>query len=90
MKFLAGVAALASLAAAAPSGAPTPLDVKLEAAGNAGLVKATITNNGKNDLKIFRHGTIFDNASTEKAVVSTESKSFSSNLTARSQNVKAY
>ena len=71
MKFIAGVAALASLAAAAPapSGAPTPLDVKLEAAGNGGQVKATITNNGKNDLKIFRHGTIFDNASTEKATV---------------------
>ncbi|KAK3186936.1 hypothetical protein K4F52_004380 [Lecanicillium sp. MT-2017a] len=72
MKFLAGVAALASLAAAAPSGAPTPLDVKLEAAGNSGKVKATVTNNGKNDLKIFRPGTIFDNASTEKATVSTE------------------
>lgn len=74
MKFLAGVVALASLAAAAPSGAPTPLDVKLEAAGNSGKVKATVTNNGKNDLKIFRPGTIFDNASTEKATVSTEGK----------------
>jgi hypothetical protein len=71
MKFLAGVAALASLAAAAPapSGAHTPLDVKLESAGKGGQVKATITNNGKSDLKIFRHGTIFDNASTEKATV---------------------
>lgn len=74
MKFLTVAAALASLAAAAPSGAPTPLDVKLETVGNAGEVKATITNNGKNNLKVFKHGTIFDKAHTEKAVVTVDGK----------------
>ena len=68
MKFAAGLAALATLAVAAPSGAPTPLDVKLEMVGNS-QVKATISNNGKNNLKIFKVGTIFDNTSTEKARV---------------------
>lgn len=68
MKFFAGLAALASLAAAAPSGAPTPLDVQLEKAGNS-LVKAIITNTGKNDLKVFKIGTIFDTAPTEKVKV---------------------
>lgn len=70
MKFAAGLAALASLAAAAPSGAPTPLDVKLEMAGNS-EVKATISNTGKNDLKVFKVGTIFDKPATEKARVTT-------------------
>lgn len=74
MKFAAGLAALATLAAAAPSGAPSPLDVKLEMAGNS-QVKATITNNGKNNLKVFKVGTIFDNTSTEKARVATNGMS---------------
>ncbi|KAK2592334.1 hypothetical protein QQS21_009953 [Conoideocrella luteorostrata] len=64
MKFLAGLAALVSLAAAAPQ-APTPLDVKLEMTGNS-AVKATITNNGKNNLKIFRTGTILDSSAVQK------------------------
>lgn len=76
MKFLTVAAALASVAAAAPAGAPSPLDVKIESAGNAGEVKATITNNGKNNLKVFKHGTIFDGANTEKAAVATEGKFF--------------
>ena len=69
MKFLAGLAALASLAAAAPHGGPTPLDVKLEMNGNS-AVKATITNNGKNNLKVLKVGTIFDTSAVEKATVS--------------------
>lgn len=73
MKFFAGLAALASLAAAAPSGAPTPLDVKLEMAGNS-QVKATITNNGKQNLKIFKAGTIFDNTPVEKVNIATAGK----------------
>lgn len=68
MKFFAGLAALASLAAAAPSGAPSPLDVKLEKAGNS-AVKATITNNGKENLKVFKVGTIFDKTPVEKVQV---------------------
>jgi deuterolysin len=69
MKFLAGLAALVSLAAAAPHGGPTPLDVKLEMNGNS-AVKATITNNGKNNLKVLKVGTIFDTSAVEKATVS--------------------
>lgn len=74
MKFFTVAAGLASLAAAAPSGAPTPLDVKLEAVDASGQIKAVITNTGKNNLKIFKHGTIFDKAHTEKAVVSAGGK----------------
>lgn len=68
MKFFAGLAALASLAAAAPSGAPSPLDVKLEKSGNS-AIKAVVTNNGKQDLKVFKTGTIFDQVPTEKVKV---------------------
>ncbi len=73
MKFLAGLVALASVAAAAPSprGGPTPLDVQLEMAGNS-AVKATITNNGKNNLKVLKAGTIFDSSAVEKATVSAD------------------
>lgn len=69
MKFLASLA-LATLAVAAPSSkrAPSPLDVKLEASGNS-AVKATITNNGKNDLKVLKTGTFLDSAPVEKAQV---------------------
>ncbi|KAK5991495.1 Deuterolysin [Cladobotryum mycophilum] len=41
-------------------------------AGNS-QVKATITNNGKNNLKIFRAGTILDKAAIEKASVTADS-----------------
>ncbi|KAK2616679.1 hypothetical protein QQS21_000502 [Conoideocrella luteorostrata] len=69
MKLSAGIIALASLAAAAPRGAPTPLDVKLEMIGNS-KVKATIANNGKGNLKLLKLGTIFDQAAVQKATVS--------------------
>lgn len=72
MKFFTVAAALASVAAAAPSSAPSPLDIKIESAGNSGEVKATITNTGKDNLKIFKHGTIFDDAHTEKATIAAE------------------
>lgn len=71
MKFLAGLVAAASLAAAAPAGekkAPTPVDVKFEMAGNS-AVKATISNHGKSNLKLFKVGTIFDDSAIEKATV---------------------
>ncbi len=74
MKFFTLAAALASVAVAAPSAAPSPLDVKIESAGNSGEVKATITNTGKDNLKIFKHGTIFDNAHTEKASIEANGK----------------
>ncbi|KAM0664593.1 hypothetical protein MY8738_007657 [Beauveria namnaoensis] len=58
MRFFTLAAALTSVATAAPSAARSALDVKIESAGNSGQVKATITNTGKDNLKIFRHGTI--------------------------------
>lgn len=64
MKLLAGLAALVSLGATAPQ-APTPIDVQLQMDGNS-AVKATITNNGKDDLKIFRTGTILDKSAIQK------------------------
>ncbi|KAM0525517.1 hypothetical protein ACHAPE_000224 [Trichoderma viride] len=68
MKFVAGLIALAALASAAPGKAPTPLDIKLESAGNA-EIKAVITNTGKNSLKIFKSGTILDNSAVEKVTI---------------------
>ncbi|KAM0265713.1 hypothetical protein ACHAQJ_000147 [Trichoderma viride] len=68
MKFVAGLIALAALASAAPGKAPTPLDIKLESAGNA-EIKAVITNTGKNNLKIFKTGTILDNSAVEKVTI---------------------
>ncbi|KAG5938539.1 hypothetical protein E4U53_007987 [Claviceps sorghi] len=67
MRFLASFAALVSLAAAAPQ-AETPLDVRLEMAGNS-AVRATIINNGKTNLRIFRTGSILDQAAIQKAHV---------------------
>ncbi|PQK14292.1 hypothetical protein BB8028_0004g12220 [Beauveria bassiana] len=69
MSFFTLAAALTYVATAAPSAARSALDVKIESAGNSGQVKATITKTGKDNLKIFRHGTIFDNAHTEKAAI---------------------
>ncbi|KAI5863803.1 Deuterolysin metalloprotease family-domain-containing protein [Durotheca rogersii] len=43
----------------------SPLDVKLEMVGNT-AVKASITNTGATDLKIFKTGTLLDNSPTEK------------------------
>lgn len=68
MKFVAGLIALAALVSAAPGKAPTPLDIKLESAGNA-EIKAVITNTGKNNLKIFKSGTILDNSAVEKVSI---------------------
>ncbi|PTB69175.1 hypothetical protein BBK36DRAFT_1134696 [Trichoderma citrinoviride] len=69
MKFISGLIALAALASAAPGKAPTPLDIKLESAGNA-EIKAVITNTGKNNLKIFKTGTILDSSPVEKVKIS--------------------
>lgn len=68
MKFFS-VLALASMAVAAPAKrAPTPLEVKLEMVGNS-EVKAVVTNTGKNNLKVFKSGTLLDDAPVEKAKV---------------------
>lgn len=77
MKFLSFIA-LASMAMAAPSAekrAPSPLDVKLEMVGNS-EVKATVTNNGKSNLKLFKTGTILDSAPVEKARVAYDGTSY--------------
>ncbi|GJN73805.1 metallo-endopeptidase [Purpureocillium lilacinum] len=71
MKLISGLATLVSIAAAAPSmvdRASSPLNVKLEKAGNS-AIKATISNVGHEDLRIFRPGSIFDSSSVEKAKV---------------------
>lgn len=71
MKFAAAAAALATMASAAtiPVGKPiTPLDVKIEMVGNTG-VKASITNTGSEDLKVFKTGSFLDKRPTEKVKV---------------------
>ncbi|KPM39605.1 Neutral protease 2 [Neonectria ditissima] len=70
MKLLAGLA-LASLVVAAPAvyrRAPTGLGVELQMQGNS-KVKAIITNNGKNNLKVLKSGTFLDTSAVEKAQV---------------------
>lgn len=72
MKLLAGLA-FASVAVAFPfpfwgQRAPTPLDVELQLQGNS-KIKATITNNGRSNLKLLRLGTFLDETPVEKAQV---------------------
>ncbi|KAH7311629.1 metallo-endopeptidase [Stachybotrys elegans] len=73
MKFIAGLAALVSVALAAPSRAPTPLDIKLEMVGNS-AVKATVTNVGKNSLKLLKTGTFLDTSAVERVTVTSDAK----------------
>ncbi|KAI0513143.1 neutral protease [Xylaria bambusicola] len=74
MKFAAAVSALATMAsAAAVAKQASPLDVKIEMVGNSG-VKATVTNTGSEDLKIFKTGSILDKTPTEKVKI-TQGKS---------------
>ncbi|KAI1122993.1 neutral protease [Nemania abortiva] len=71
MKFFAGATLFASVASAASiSNAKhdSPLDVKIEMVGNSGI-KASITNTGTADLKVFKTGTLLDKAATEKVNV---------------------
>ncbi|KAI0854861.1 neutral protease [Xylaria cubensis] len=71
MKFLAGATLLASVASAASidnAKRDSPLDVKIEMVGNSGI-KASITNTGASDLKVFKTGTLLDTAATEKVKV---------------------
>ena len=71
MKFLASISFLASLAGAVSvdlARRDSPLEVKLEMVGNT-VVKASITNNGNTDLKIFKTGSILDSTPVEKVGV---------------------
>ncbi|RYP82546.1 hypothetical protein DL769_001652 [Monosporascus sp. CRB-8-3] len=71
MKVLTGVSILASLASAVSvdlGKRDSPLDVKLEMVGNT-AVKASITNNGETDLKLFKTGSFLDEAPVEKVDV---------------------
>ncbi|RYP77822.1 hypothetical protein DL771_000919 [Monosporascus sp. 5C6A] len=71
MKVLTGVSLLASLASAVSvdlGKRDSPLDVKLEMVGNT-AVKASITNNGETDLKLFKTGSFLDEAAVEKVDV---------------------
>lgn len=72
MKVFASLAILATVVSAAPTTgknrAPSPLDLKLEMLGNS-AVKATLTNTGKNSLKVLRTGSILDSTTVEKAKV---------------------
>ena len=69
MKFLSFVA-LASMAMAAPANKKraNALDVKLEQIGNT-EVRAVISNNGVNNLKVLKTGTILDTNPVEKVQV---------------------
>ncbi|EEY16385.1 neutral protease [Verticillium alfalfae VaMs.102] len=77
MKLLTGLSALASLASAASvdlDKRDTPLEVKLENSGNSG-VKAYLTNNGAEAVKLFTTGTFLDEKAVEKVeVYSVDSK----------------
>jgi len=71
MKFATAVSALTTVASAASINIPnaSPLDVKINMVGNTG-VKATITNTGSKDLKVFKTGSFLDKTPTEKVRVS--------------------
>lgn len=71
MKFFVNVSLLAALAGAVSvdlGKRDTPLEVKLEMVGNT-AVKASITNNGETDLKIFKTGSVLDETAVEKVSV---------------------
>lgn len=70
MKFLtiASLATLASTVSIDLAKRDSPLDVNLEMTGNT-AVKATITNTGSEDLKIFKTGSFLDDTAVEKVEV---------------------
>ncbi|KAI3323953.1 neutral protease [Xylariaceae sp. AK1471] len=72
MKFVTAISALATVANAASisiSKPSSPLDVTIKMVGNSG-VKASITNTGSEDLKVFKTGSFLDKTPTEKVKVS--------------------
>lgn len=73
MKFFTGlsVAALVSAASAVSlnlNKRDSPLDVKLEMVGNT-EVKATVTNTGADNLKLYKAGSLLDTAAVEKVEI---------------------
>lgn len=92
MKLLASVATLATLAAAAPSVAPSPeVSVKLEMQENS-KVKAIVTNPTKDSIKILKTGSILDSTPVQKVSVSNSGKAtykFAQNPTHRIQIANA-
>ncbi|KAK3401386.1 Deuterolysin metalloprotease family-domain-containing protein [Sordaria brevicollis] len=71
MKFLAGLSLIASVASAMSVDLTQrggPLDVKIEVVDNTN-VKASITNTGKEPLKVLKAGSILDTAAVEKTQV---------------------
>ncbi|GME28774.1 peptidase m35 deuterolysin [Neofusicoccum parvum] len=79
MKFFTGlsIAALATAASAVSlnlNKRDSPLDVKLEMVGNT-EVKASVTNTGASDLKLYKTGSFLDTAAVEKVeIYSAESR----------------
>ncbi|ROT37072.1 neutral protease [Sodiomyces alkalinus F11] len=71
MRLIAGVTALVGLVTAASvdlSRRETPLEVKLDHAGNS-VIHASLTNNGDEALKLFTTGTFLDDRAVEKVEV---------------------
>ncbi|KAI8634478.1 neutral protease [Xylariaceae sp. FL1651] len=70
VKFAAAVSALATVASAASVGVTklASLEVNIEMVGNSS-VKASITNTGIEDLKIFKTGSFLDKTPTEKVKI---------------------
>ncbi|KAF2115652.1 neutral protease [Lophiotrema nucula] len=66
--IIATLTALATAAVVDLGKRDSPLDVKLEMVGNT-AVKASITNTGAADLKVFKTGTFLDNSAVEKVQV---------------------
>ena len=71
MKFTTSISFLIALVRAASidiEKRDSPLDVKLEMVGNS-AVKATVTNTGASNLKIFKTGSFLDESAVEKVDV---------------------
>ncbi|KAF2753596.1 neutral protease [Pseudovirgaria hyperparasitica] len=71
MRFFAAIPVAAALVSAASvdlASRNTPLEVTLEPTGNSGI-KASLTNTGATDLKLFKTGTILDDTPVEKVDV---------------------
>lgn len=86
MKLTTGFALLGSLAAAVPSNLalrdPTPLNAKLEMEGNS-LVRATVTNTGTENLRLFITGSILDSIPVKKVQVFSDGKQLANCATTR-------
>ncbi len=74
MKFLSVLTGAASVSAVALRDVSKgQLDVTLQAVGNS-QVKATVQNNGKDDISLLKPGSIFDSSAVQKVKVTTGGK----------------